>query len=147
MPSRVNLHEAGIRRSKRIKQLIARYTKRHKAHATFGSKIKIKKAIGIFMLLCTVSDYVMPRHRLPPNSTFLQHTINRMDKANEHCDGTLNNVHHFSFVSDVNSNEVFTYKQESRNHWTLVPRACIPRTERKLMLFGALSVNAIQMDV
>ena len=95
----------------------------------------------------------MPRHRLPDNPTLMQHFINRMDEANELCDGTLNEINHFSFLTDVGSNEVFTYHQaqkqddwgqfveamekeiedhENHDHWTLVLRSTLPQTAKTI---------------
>lgn len=152
MPQRVNLQEAGLRRSDRIREKKnSAQAKNHKAHVTFGSRIK--KAVGMFTILCTVNQYTMPNHQLAETSTPLERMVNRLDEANELYDGTLNNFNHISLTSDVSSNETFTYQtamkqddwpmfvqamekeiddHESRNHWSLVPRASLPRTAKTI---------------
>jgi hypothetical protein len=78
---------------------------------------------------------------------FSKKLIKCFDKANEHYDGTLNNIYFVSLLTETGSNEVFTYhqaqKQEdwndfkiamekeildhaSHGHWDLVPRSTIP---------------------
>ena len=147
MPERVNLHELGLRRSVRIKQQEQEQAtkKSNKAYVTYGTRSK--QLFGIFTLLCTVSDYTMPRHRSAVRPTFTQRAINRLDEANEHYDGTLNEFNFVALATDLGSNEVFTYchaqKQkdwplfvqamekeitdhEARDHWSLVKRSTVP---------------------
>jgi hypothetical protein len=78
---------------------------------------------------------------------FSKKLIKCFDEANEHCDGTLNNFHFVSLLTDTGSNKVFTYHQaqkqedwndfiiamekeiidhKSRGHWDLVPHSTIP---------------------
>ena len=80
MPPRVNLHEAGLRRSERIRAKQSKEAKQKKAHTTFGTRIF--KSIGLFALLSTVGEQTMPSHPLPNNATFFQRVVNRMDEAN-----------------------------------------------------------------
>jgi hypothetical protein len=141
-PTCVNLHEAGWRRSNRIKE---REAKKVKAHVTYGTHAK--RMFSLFTLLCTVSEYSMPKHKLPQHSSLAERILNRFEEANEHCDGTLNEMHAFAFATDAGSNEVFTYHQaqkqkdwhmfveamekeiadhEQRHHWDVVPRSSIP---------------------
>ena len=60
----------------------------------------------------------MPSHPLPPNPIFCDKVINASHESNKHYDGTLNNMHFFSFATEIASNEVFTFhqamKQEDR---------------------------------
>jgi hypothetical protein len=143
MPERVNLHELGLRRSKRVAEQKSKG--QHKAHVTFGARTK--SMLSVFALISSVGEFTMPRHRTSmTNPTFTERIITRLDEANEHCDGTLNEFHFVSLLTDTASNEVFTYHQaqkqpdwaefveamekeiedhESRDHWELVPRATI----------------------
>jgi len=101
----------------------------------------------MFALICTVNTYTMPSHRELQNPSFIVLLLCRIDKANEHCDGTLNEYHFVSLLTNTSSNEVFTYHQaqkqddwiqfveamekevedhKGRGHWILVPRSTIP---------------------
>jgi len=154
MPQRVNLQEAGLRRSERIKQQKskAKGGLQHKAHVTFGTRIR--KAIGLFTILCSVSQYTMPSHQLPETSTSLERFLNRWDEANELYDGSLNHFHeHISLTTDAGTNEVYTYHQamkqpdwpsfvqamekeiadhEERSHWSVVPRTSVPQGNKTI---------------
>ena len=151
MPPRVNLHEAGLRRSERIRAKQSKEAKQKKAHTTFGTRIF--KSIGLFALLSTVGEQTMPSHPLPNNATFFQRVVNRMDEANECVDGTLNQINYHAFSADVGKNETFTFHQamqqddrllfieamekeiadhEERDHWTIVERSTIPKTAKTI---------------
>ena len=120
MPACVNLHEAGLRRSKRIKERKDKAVN-HKAHVTFSTRIK--KVVSAFTLLCAVSEYTMPAHRLPPNPTLATKLLNRLDEANEHCDGTLNEMNFMSLATNA-SNEAFTYSQaQKQEDWPMFVEA------------------------
>jgi hypothetical protein len=102
----------------------------------------------MFALICTVYTYQMPSHRESQDyPSFTALLLHRIDEANEHCDGTLNEFHFVSLLTDTSLNEVFTYHQaqkqddwiqfvevmekevedhEGRGHWILVPRSTIP---------------------
>jgi len=143
MPRRVNLHELGLCRSKRIAEQKSRV--KHKAHVTYGARAK--RLLKMFALICIVNTYTMPSHQESQNPSFTALLLRRIDKANEHCDGTLNEFHVVSLLTDMSSNEVFIYHQaqkqddwiqfieavekevedhEGRGHWILVPRSTIP---------------------
>ena len=52
----------------------------------------------------------MPSYEPNPNASFTTRAMHRFHELNELYDGTVNQLHHFSFLSmDVASNEVFTY--------------------------------------
>ena len=57
-PQRVNLHKFGRRCSKRIAENKSKG--QHKAHVTFGSCAR--QMLGLFALICTVDNYLMPKH-------------------------------------------------------------------------------------
>ena len=54
MPKRVNLHEAGLRRSARIQE---KQSKQAKAHVTFGRKSVL---VSLYALRTTVPDITIP---------------------------------------------------------------------------------------
>jgi hypothetical protein len=145
MPQRVNLHNLGLHCSKCIAEQQEKEKRNHKAHVTFGSTAK--QVLGLFALICMVDTYRMPCHRTLLTSLFSEKLIKHFDEANEHCDGTLNDFHFVSLLSDTGSNKVFTYHQaqkqedwndfliamekkildhKSRGHWDLVPCSSIP---------------------
>jgi len=118
---------------------------KHKAHMTYGARAK--QFLGMFALICTVNTYSMSSHRELQNPSFTALLLRRIDEANEHCDGTLNEFHFISLLTDTSSNEVFSYHQaqkqddwiqfveamekevedhEGRGHWILVPCSTIP---------------------
>ena len=149
MPTCINLHENGLRRSERIKNQLknANGGPRQKAHKAFGAVTKRLVRIGsLFALMTTAVE--MPNHPLPSNASLLEKAVNRFHECNELYDGTLNQLHNFALTADVASNEVFTYQQamrqddrdkfiqamskevedhESRDHWALVLRSTIPK--------------------
>ena len=52
----------------------------------------------------------MPLYELNPNASFTTRALHWSHELNESYDGTVNQLHHFAFLSmDVASNEVFTY--------------------------------------
>ena len=144
MPQRVNLHKVGLRRSKQIAEQKSKV--KHKAHVTYGAHAK--RLLEMFALICTVNTYQMPSHRESQDSpSFTALLLRQIDEANEHCDGTLNEFHFVSLLTDTSSNEVFTYHQaqkqddwiqfveamekevedhEGRGHWIMVPCSTIP---------------------
>ena len=149
MPTCINLHEIGLRRSERIKNQLknAENGSKNKAHKAFGAVSKrLVRLGGLFALLTTAFE--MPSHPLPKNASMMQKAVCKFHECNELYDGTLNQLHNFAFTADVASNEVFTYNQamrqedrgefikammkevedhESRDHWALVLRSTIPK--------------------
>ena len=153
-PERVNLHDAGLRRSQRIKEkndnknLAA---KAEKAHVTWSSKCA-SKVISLVALLTSTTDTLVPRHDLPENPTRWQRIVNNFEEINAHCDGTLNDFHHLALTTDT-SNECYTYSQamkqkdwpefikamqkevadhEERKHWKLVHASTISKGVKRI---------------
>ena len=143
MPQCVNLHEIGLRRSKWLAEQKSKVA--HKAQVTYGARAM--RILGMFALICTVNTYTMPSHQVPQNPTFTALLLQWIDEANEHCDGTLNEYHFVSLLTDASSNKVFTYHQAQKQddwahfvdamgkevedhkghgHWYLVPCYSIP---------------------
>ena len=109
LPTRINLHESGLCRSLRLKEKAATSGNKLKAHVTFGATIT--KVILLFTLFSNVKDLApcMPLYKLNPNASFTTRAMHQFHELNEFYDGTVNQLHHFAFLSmDVASNEVFT---------------------------------------
>ena len=87
LPARINLLSIGFRRPVRIQQQQGR-AKRHKAHVTFGSRVK--KLISMYVLLSSIS-YDTPRHRIAPSATNSSRDLN-YNEVNELVHGTLNEM-------------------------------------------------------
>jgi hypothetical protein len=149
MPTCINLYESGLRRSERLRKLrqdADGTSLKQKAHRAFGTVLKKTAWLGgIYALLTSVQ---LPSHPLPPNASFTTKVINAFHESNELYDGTLNQIHNYALVTDIASNEVFTYTQamrqedrgsfveamikevqdhEERGHWILVLRSTIPK--------------------
>jgi len=148
MPSRVNLHESGLRRSPRLKEQAER--RHEKAHVTWASNLP--HVVTLFTLFSLVSDYKVtaPSYALSPNASYTDHMVSHIHELNELYDGTMNTVVSYAFSTvalDMSNNEVFTYTKalqqpdadkfveamgkevndhESRDHWEIVCRSTIP---------------------
>ena len=149
MPQSVNLHEAGLRRSPRIKDLEAKKSTQ-KAHVTWATKAT--RVISLFTLYSLVSDIKidMPAYNISPTATLANRAVCRFHEVNELYNGTLNSICEYAFSTlalDMSNNEVFTYTKamqqpdasqfveamnkeiydhESRDHWDIVHRSTIP---------------------
>ena len=123
-----------------------------KAHVGYGTRAA-KKLLGLFTLFCFVSKITLPRHRAEKNQTLTQLLVTKYEELNEHFDGTVNDMHFFSYLTDITSNEVFTFQQamkqddkedfikamekevedhESRGHWHIVHRDTIPANTKPI---------------
>ena len=153
-PKRMNPHENGLRRSPRLKeQREKEAAKKRKAHVTFGTAATTKVMVVLFSLFAFASNFTMPKHRLNPDATFTESAMNRFHEVNELYDGTLNQVHHFLFSTDISSNECFTFREamqqedkmsfvvamekeiqdhESRGHWSIVRRDSLPKSAKPI---------------
>jgi hypothetical protein len=67
---RVNLHEAGLRRSPRLLELAQNATRSEKAHVTWSKSLP--KLVSLFTLFCFVSDSApqLLSHKLSPTALF-----------------------------------------------------------------------------
>ena len=149
MPTCINLHESGLRRSERIKkqrQDANGNSSKQKAHKAFGTVAKKVAWLGGVYALITTAQ--MPSHPLPPNASMSTKILNTFHECNELYDGTINQIHNYAFATELANNEVFTYTQamrqddraefiqamikevedhEGRDHWELVLRSTIPK--------------------
>lgn len=154
MPQRQNPHENGLRRSPRLQEKRkVEEAKKRKAHVTFGTAATTKVVFGLFSLFAMASNLTMPKHRINKDATFTEHCMNRFHEVNELYDGTMNEVHHMMYSTDISSNECFTFKQamkqddklsfveamekeindhESRDHWYIVHRDTLPQNKKPI---------------
>ncbi len=85
--------------------------KAHKpAHVAWGTRTK-RSVSALITLFSFVSHVTVPDHELPAHATFSDHRIKCLEELNQHYDGTMNQIHFWSFSTDVSSNKVFTYKE------------------------------------
>ncbi len=143
MPQRVNLHEAGLRRSPRLQELEAKKTIT-KAHVTWATKAT--RAISLFTLFSLNTDVKinMPVYNISPTATLAKRAVCRFHEVNELYDGTLNSICAYAFSTialDMTNKEVFIYTKtmpqpdalqfvkamdkeindhQSRGHWDIV---------------------------
>jgi len=150
MPQRVNLHEAGLRRSPRLQELEAKKS-HNKAHVTWATKAT--RVMSLFTLYSLVTDVKidMPVYNISPTSTLAECAACCLHKVNELYDSTLNSsicAYAYSTIAlDMTNNEVFTYTKamqqpdvphfieamdkeiddhQSQGHWDIVKRSTIP---------------------
>ena len=122
MPKAINLAEAGLRRSERIKEQAER---RATALSTIGNVTEnfSRTRVGrcLYTALSTVSTEIsMPNHNIyyhnehsdGKSPTLTHRMMQKYHEANELYDGTFNATHLFSLVTqDLSSNETFHYGQ------------------------------------
>ena len=95
----------------------------------------------------------MNQYQTEKNTTFTQKVMNRFHEVNELYDGTLNEVHHLLYATDINSNDSFTFRnamkqddklafvdamekeisnQEKGGHWSIVHLNNLPNKARPI---------------
>ncbi len=145
----MNLYKIGLHCSNWLAEQKSKVTK--KTHATYGARAK--RMLKVFALICTVNTYTMPSHQASQNPTFRSLLTQWIDKANKHCDGTLNEFHFASLLTNTISNKVFIFHQtqkqddwsqfvaavekevedhEGHGHCDLVPRSTVPSGNRPI---------------
>ena len=119
MPKRMNLSEARLRRSSRLKELrkkdemneasvsLTATTSKPKAHAPFGLSSRLQKAITLFALLSNVQDFKILSQPPPPNPRTMQRPQYRIKEVHELVNGTLYYFDHFALSTTAATNEVF----------------------------------------
>ena len=45
--------------------------------------------------------------------------VNKFEEINEHYDGTVNDMHFFSYFTEISSNKVFTFQQAMKQEYKL----------------------------
>ena len=92
----------------------------------------------------------IPSHQRTPRKTYSERFVHHFKEWNEHFDNTVNQMHIFSLLTDVSTNEVFTFreamKQEDRldfvapmekeiedhknkKHWSIVKQSSLPKMQ------------------
>ena len=126
--------------------------KKRKAHVPYGTRLS-KKVLGLLTIISLVSEISLPKVQVSSNATLTDRIIKRFEEANEHYDGTVNEMHLFSYLTDVSTNEVFTLRQamkeddrmdfvaameneikdhEQRGHWTIVDKTSLPTNAKPI---------------
>ena len=160
MPTKINLYESGLRRSPRLTELRKAEqstagqskAKKRKAHVPYGTRVS-KKVLGLLTIISLASEISLPKVQVSSNATLSDRIIKRFEEANEHYDGTVNEMHLFSYLTDVSTNEVFTLRQamkeddrmdfvaameneikdhEQRGHWTIVDKTSLPKNAKPI---------------
>ena len=109
----MNPHENGLRWSPRLREQREKdkeTSQKRKAHVSFGTAAAIKLGFGMFSLIALAANVVVPQHQTKKNATFTQQVMNRFHEVNELYDGTLNEVHHLLYATDISSNDSFTFR-------------------------------------
>ena len=88
---------------------------KRKAHTAYGTSALTKVALGLFLLVALASTIKMPEHKLNPNATYTEQVMNRYHEVNELYDGTLNEVHHLLYHTDISTNESFTFRNAMKH--------------------------------
>ena len=152
----MNLHDNGLRRSLRLRKQREKEKEtlqNRKAHVSFGTAAATKLGFGLFSLIALATNVVVPQHQTEKNATFTQQVMNRFHEVNELYDGTLNEVHHLLYATDISSNDSFTFrnamKQDDKlafidamekeisnhkkgGHWSIVHRDTLPNKARPI---------------
>ena len=57
----------------------------------------------------------MPQHQTEKNAIFTQQVMNRLHELNELYNGTLNEVHHLLYATDISSNDRFMFRNAMKH--------------------------------
>ena len=122
-------------------------SKKCKAHVTFGTAAATKVIFGLFLLIELASNITMPEHQTHENLTYTERFMNRFHEVNELYNGTLNEIYHLMYSTDITTNECFTFRNamkqeykmsfveamekeisnhEARGHWSIIHRNTLP---------------------
>ena len=109
----MNPHDNGLRRSPRLLEKWEKEketSQKRKAHVSFGTADATKLGFGLFSLIALATNVVVPQHQTEMEATFTQQLMNRFHEVNEMYEGTLNEVHHLLYATNISSNESFTFR-------------------------------------
>eukprot|EP00956_Cyclotella_meneghiniana_P017288 scaffold27981_cov37-Cyclotella_meneghiniana.AAC.19 len=112
IPTCINLHESGLRRSVRIQEL--NESKRRNADGTHQQRKRTEHMWRLVPSLAKLLGWEMPNHPLPDNPSVAYRIVNKFHECNELFDGTINHLHNFALATDLSNNEVFTLSQAMR---------------------------------
>ena len=124
-----------------------------KAHVSFGTAAATKLGSGMFSLIALATNVVVPQHQTEKDAIFTQQVMNRLHELNELYDGTLNEVNHLLYATNISFNDSFTFRnamkqddklafvdameKEISNHkkgvnWSIVHRNTLPNKARPI---------------
>ena len=130
-----------------------KHSQKRKSHISFGTAAATKLGFDLFLLIALATNVVLPQQQTEKNETFTHQVTNRFHEANELYDGTLNEVHHLLYATDISSNKSFTFrnamKQDDKlafvdamekdisdhkkvGHWSIVHRDTLPNKARPI---------------
>ena len=78
------------------------------AHVPFGNETK-SAMLGLFKIISLVRSISLLKHQAGQRETSIDCLICRSKELNEHYDNTINEMHVFYFLTDIYSNEDFTF--------------------------------------
>ena len=113
MPAKLNPYENGLCRSPRLKDQLEKeeQRKRSASHAqTNGISAATQVAFGLFSMFALATNKRMPKHRVNPDASYTEQVLNRFHEVNELYDGTLNEVHHLMYSTNISTNKSFTFR-------------------------------------
>ena len=105
----------------------------------------------MFFLVALATNIKVPEHQTNPKSIFIEQVMTRFHEVNELYDGTINEVNHLFYATDMSSNKNFTFwnamKQddnlafvdpmekditdhENGGYWSIVHRDTLPNKSR-----------------
>ena len=156
MPARLNPHDNGLCRSPRLRELKEKEESRKRLATPPTSKgvsLATKVAFGLFSMFALSTNIRMPKHRTNPDPSYAEQVLNRFHEVNELYDGSLNQVHHLMYLTDITTNKCFTFRDamkeadrlsfvdamekeisdhENGNHWSVVHRNTLPNKARPI---------------
>ena len=56
-----------------------------------------------------MSNKRLPQHQVPPNETYTKSLIQQFQEVNEHYNNATNEMHIFSYSTNISTSEVSTY--------------------------------------
>ena len=102
MPTLINLHESGLRRSLQLNAQNPIHTSAKnadsatkagsKAHIIYGTRAK-KSILELFTIISLVNKVTLPSHQGSPNETYTEQIVRCFKELNGHYENT---VHHTS---------------------------------------------------
>ena len=81
-----------------------------KAHVIFDTRAK-STMLGLFTMISIENSLSLPNYQAGQNETTKDCLIWQFTELNEHYDNTVNEMNLFSFLTDLSTNEVFTFSQ------------------------------------
>ena len=83
---------------------------KHKAHVNFVAVAATKAAFDLFSLIPLATNTKTPKHLTNMYATYTEQVMNQFHGLNELYNGTLNEVHHCLYSTNISSNECYTFR-------------------------------------